>query len=278
MGAGENTAALSRDHTILIDPVSGLVTVAGGKWTTYRKMAEDIVDQAITLGDLEPAGVPDNRVPDPRPPQPRRAIRKAGVLRIGRRRDREARGWRSGHAGAHPPAPGTPGCRGQWACRREMARTVDDVLARRSRSLLLDARASIEAAPRVAEIMAGELGHDGTWTQVQVEAYRRIASGYTFGAGVSTELRPAPLPSLSPRRIRGRTHPLERDRASELLHRCIHLQGAERRAHCGGSSLSQVACATGSGSVPTVVVSDYAAKRTSPARFESWSGSFLACG
>ena len=54
MGDGGSTAALSRDHTILVEPVSGLLTVAGGKWTTYRKMAEDVVDHALTLGDLEP--------------------------------------------------------------------------------------------------------------------------------------------------------------------------------------------------------------------------------
>ncbi len=66
----------------------------------------------------------------------------------------------------------------QWAARREMARSVDDVLARRTRALLFDAQAATEAAPRVAEILSRELGRDATWAQAQVEAFRAVASGY----------------------------------------------------------------------------------------------------
>jgi glycerol-3-phosphate dehydrogenase len=62
-----------------------------------------------------------------------------------------------------------------------MARTVEDVLARRSRSLLLNARASIEAAPEVARIMAEEAGHDDAWIAAQIEAYETLAKGYVFG-------------------------------------------------------------------------------------------------
>jgi glycerol-3-phosphate dehydrogenase len=65
-----------------------------------------------------------------------------------------------------------------WAVRREMARTVDDVLARRTRSLVLDARAAVEAAPRVAEIMARELGRDGSWRNEQVQEFSRTAETY----------------------------------------------------------------------------------------------------
>jgi glycerol-3-phosphate dehydrogenase len=64
--------------------------------------------------------------------------------------------------------------------RREMARTVEDVLARRTRSLLLDARASLDAAPKVAAIMAQELGRDESWTMAQVAAYRDLARGYVL--------------------------------------------------------------------------------------------------
>ena len=86
------------------------------------------------------------------------------------------------------PAMGEPlharipvtGAQVQWACRREMARTVDDVLARRTRSLLFDAQAAIEAAPRVASIMASELGRDEAWVNAQVEAFNSIASGYLY--------------------------------------------------------------------------------------------------
>jgi glycerol-3-phosphate dehydrogenase len=65
-----------------------------------------------------------------------------------------------------------------WAARKEMARTVEDVLARRTRALLLDARASSEAAPAVARLLAAELGRDAAWEADQVAAYRQLARGY----------------------------------------------------------------------------------------------------
>src|SRR5437867_12520031 len=65
-----------------------------------------------------------------------------------------------------------------WAARHEMARTVEDVLARRTRALLLDARASIDAAPMVAELLAAELGRDAAWQQAQVRDYSALAQGY----------------------------------------------------------------------------------------------------
>jgi glycerol-3-phosphate dehydrogenase len=65
-----------------------------------------------------------------------------------------------------------------WAVRHEMARTVDDFLARRTRSLILDARAAVEAAPRVAAVMAGELGRDGGWQAGQVKCFREMAQNY----------------------------------------------------------------------------------------------------
>ena len=66
-----------------------------------------------------------------------------------------------------------------WAARQEMARTVEDVLARRSRSLILDAQAA--AAPQVAEFMADELGRDGGWGSAQAEAFGELAEGYVLG-------------------------------------------------------------------------------------------------
>ena len=65
-----------------------------------------------------------------------------------------------------------------WSARQEMARTVEDVLARRTRALLLDARASIEAAPLVAELLASELGHDAAWQRAQTRDYSALANGY----------------------------------------------------------------------------------------------------
>ena len=69
-----------------------------------------------------------------------------------------------------------------WAARHEMARTVEDVLARRTRSLLLDAQAALNIAPDVAALMAEEKGHDGAWEQRQVEAFRDVAAGYRLSS------------------------------------------------------------------------------------------------
>jgi glycerol-3-phosphate dehydrogenase len=72
----------------------------------------------------------------------------------------------------------TTGAEVVWACRHEMARTIDDVLARRSRSLLYDARAASEAAEKVGMLMAEELGRDSVWVADQVESFRELAAGY----------------------------------------------------------------------------------------------------
>ncbi|MEM9252427.1 MAG: glycerol-3-phosphate dehydrogenase/oxidase [Planctomycetota bacterium] len=178
LGDGDNTAALSREHTILIDPASGLMTVAGGKWTTYRKMAEDVVDQAITLGDLDARGCVTEDLPIHGHYQ---NVEQFGGLAyygsdaIAIRRLSDA-----------DPAIKTPlhdrltitAAEARWACRSEMARTVDDVLARRTRSLLLDAQAATEAAPRVAELMADELGRDRAWIDAEIAAFAEIAERY----------------------------------------------------------------------------------------------------
>ncbi len=180
MGDGENTAALSRDHTILIDPLSGLLTIAGGKWTTYRKMAEDVVDQATTLADFEPRECVTKRLSIHgyhRYPE-----------RFGHLGFYGSDAMEIGRMAAADEAMGTPlhprlaatGAEVRWACQREMARTVDDVLSRRTRSLLFDAQAAIEAAPRTAEIMGAELGRDEAWIKAQVEAFTGMAAGYIY--------------------------------------------------------------------------------------------------
>jgi len=89
---------------------------------------------------------------------------------------REAEGW------DEPLHPDLPYFTGEvaWGVRREMARTVEDVLARRTRSLLLDARASIAAAPKVAAILARELGRDQAWAADQVTAFEATASSYVL--------------------------------------------------------------------------------------------------
>ena len=182
MGDDKNTAALSRDHTVLIDPNSGLMTVAGGKWTTYRKMAEDVVDQSITLGDLEPRECVTKNLPvHGFHPHAQKFGRLSFYGSDAPEIERLEQDAATNAARLHEALPVTE-AEVRWACRREMARTVDDALARRTRALLFDARAAQEAAPRVAAIMAEELGRDESWARDQVETFAEIASRYVYGS------------------------------------------------------------------------------------------------
>ena len=181
-GAG-NTASLSRDHTILVS-ATGLVTITGGKWTTYRKMGADVLDHAETIGGLarRESITEDLRIHGWR----ERSAVDAGVGdRLGFYGS-DAAGIRALVAAAPEQGaalhPLLAICAAEviWQARHEMARTVEDVLARRTRSLLLNARASIEAAPAVASVLAGELGRDEIWRARQVADYTELASGYVF--------------------------------------------------------------------------------------------------
>ncbi len=140
-GAPRRTSQIPRDHVVATS-ASGLVTVAGGKWTTFRRMGEDAVDRAAEVAGLE------------------RRLSLTERLSFREERSRE-----SGVA---------------RAVRVEMARTVEDVLARRTGALFLDARASMDAAPETARGMARELGRDERWEAEQVAAYRALASRYLF--------------------------------------------------------------------------------------------------
>lgn len=176
-GEGVKTSTLSRDYTLLISP-TGLVTITGGKWTTYRRMGEDTVSQAAVL-----AGLPE--VPSRTAelhlhgysaevePTAEWAVYGSDAVSLSRLAE-ERPEWRKP---LHPRLPYRL-CEVVWAVREEMARTVEDVLARRTRALLLDARASAEAAPEVARLMATELGRDAEWEQGQVADFRSLARGY----------------------------------------------------------------------------------------------------
>jgi glycerol-3-phosphate dehydrogenase len=173
-GGEATTAALSRDHVVHVSS-SGLVTVVGGKWTTYRRMGQDAVDQAAVVADLAPEQCVTaelrihGAVEGDTPPGPHGADRGAVEAVCA-----EREGW------AEPIVPGLAVRRGDvaWAARYEMARSVDDVLARRTRSLLLDARASAEAATPVAEVLAAELGRDEAWAAAQAREFAALAAGY----------------------------------------------------------------------------------------------------
>ena len=173
-GPERETATLSRDHTLLVAE-SGLVTITGGKWTTYRRMAQDAVDAAAAVGGLEERASLSETLR-------LHGWREAGEAYPWNVYGAEAEGVRTLAAlnGDEPLHPRLPyrAAEVTWAARYEMARTVEDVLARRTRALLLDARASIEAAPRVAALLAAELGRDAAWAAAQVQAYATLASGY----------------------------------------------------------------------------------------------------
>lgn len=175
-GDDQDTAALSRDHTISISR-SGLFTVTGGKWTTYRRMAEDAIDQAATLAQLDDVRCPthDLRIHGHHEEDSGDALSFYGSDADSIRSLQELT-----PNGAKPLHPALPYTSPEviWAARNEMARTVEDVLSRRTRALLLDARASIEIAPAVAQLLAEELGHDAAWEEEQVEHYRSLAAGY----------------------------------------------------------------------------------------------------
>lgn len=176
--AGEaKTREISRSHKLIVSK-TGLITITGGKWTTYRRMAEDTVNLAIRK----------NKLP----------FRKCHTrtLRIhGYQENSIAEGWMSVYGSdqekimnlyhenpaftrlLHPDFDFTIG-QVVWAVRHEMARTVDDVLARRVRALYLDAKASVDMAPAVASVMAAELKHDKAWVEKQIDEYNAMASSY----------------------------------------------------------------------------------------------------
>ncbi len=172
---GGNTAQLSRDHTIHIDE-SGLLNITGGKWTTYRHMAEDCVNHAATLGRL-----------------PERECRTRQLRIHGHTDDVQSLGYLSVYGAdaaaiqelmraepelAKPLANKLPytGAEVVWSVQHEMARTVEDVLARRTRALFLNIAAAVESAPRVAALMARELGLGADWVSAQLAGFGQIAA------------------------------------------------------------------------------------------------------
>lgn len=174
----KKTKEISRSHKIY-QSKSGLLTITGGKWTTYRTMAEEAVDLAIIMGQLKPAKCVTKHL------KVHGYVKKAGddshwdyvygsdVEKIHRLPEENAcfndflcEGYT--FTAAHVV----------WAVREEFAQSVEDVLARRVRALFLDARAAIRMAPKVAGIMAVELNKDAAWEQEQVDDFVKLAEGY----------------------------------------------------------------------------------------------------
>ncbi len=175
-GAG-STAALSRDHTIRIDP-SGLLSIAGGKWTTYRHMAEDCVDQAETLGKLAESPCVTRQLSIHGATETAHSYGSLSVY--GSDAPKILAIAQTDPSLAQPLSAALPyiGAEIVWACREELALSIEDVLARRTRALFLNSRAALEMAPRVAQIMARELGRDDTWQETQIAAFNTLAQHY----------------------------------------------------------------------------------------------------
>lgn len=174
---GTKTKEISRSHRIEISD-SGLVTITGGKWTTYRDMAEDVVNRAIQIGKLE------NRTC---------VTRNLKIHGYKQNVDRSKFNYVYGSdldlilkmekenpeyaKKLHPSLDNTV-AEVVWAVRKEMAMSVEDVLSRRLRALLLDTKAAIDSAPKVASIIASEKGYNQEWQKEQVEQFTKLAQNY----------------------------------------------------------------------------------------------------
>ncbi len=174
---GGNTASLARDHTIRVEQV-GLVTITGGKWTTYRNMAEACVDKVASLAKLPHRTCPTRELrihgyDIEATRQGSLAVYGSDALEVNRLMQADT----TLSAPLHPALPYV-GAEAVWAVRAEMARTVADVLARRMRALFLNARAAMEMAPRVAELMAREMGRTNDWVASQIGEFLQLAKGY----------------------------------------------------------------------------------------------------
>ena len=177
----QKTKEISRSHKLIVSE-SGLITITGGKWTTYRKMAEDTVDRVIAAGSL-PYRVAVTKTlslhgfkesmewTDPLfvYGSDANAIKMLSKENISWKETLDSR---LSYIGAEVI----------WSARNEMARTVEDILARRTRALFLDARAAMRMAPAVAKLMAKELMKDENWEKEQVLSFLAIAEGYLVGS------------------------------------------------------------------------------------------------
>lgn len=184
---GASTASLARDHTIALG-AGGVMTVTGGKWTTYRSMAEHVVTAAARQAGLPSRACATTELrlqgasalPIPHPELSHLQVYgsdASDVLQQG------------GDVKLHPRLPYLE-AEVRWAARYEMACTVEDVLARRTRALLLDAQAARDCAPRVAQLLARELDKTDAWQTDQVRAFDQLARGYCFQDPTSRAVDP----------------------------------------------------------------------------------------
>ena len=159
---GKKTKEISRGHRILISD-SGLFSLTGGKWTTYRKIGEDVLNRLEKNKGLSRTASVTGHLPIQGP-------------------DQELRNSINENAPGSKKILSTQlnisGTDVILAVRHEMARTLEDVLARRTRALQLDAEESIRMAPATAALMAREMGKDRKWVDLQIEKFTDLAKGY----------------------------------------------------------------------------------------------------
>lgn len=173
----ESTKEISRDHKLLISD-SELITITGGKWTTYRKMAEDTVNQAIKTGKLafQPCKTVDIKIHGANEHGSEQGHWSAYGTDAPKIKNLVTQENGLGEK-LHPNYPHVK-AEVVWAVREEMARTVEDILARRTRMLFLDAKAALEMAPIVAQLLANELNKDADWENEQLTQFETLAKGY----------------------------------------------------------------------------------------------------
>jgi glycerol-3-phosphate dehydrogenase len=176
---GQSTKEVSRSHKIIVSD-TGLITITGGKWTTYRKIAEDVIGKAIKVHNLpknecktEHIAIHGNKLTSVTDRENHLYIYGTDIPKILKLQEGEPLLKEK----LHPDYEYTMS-EVAWAIRFEMARTIEDVLARRVRLLFLDARAAIDSSEKVVQLLAKELGHDNTWAQAQVTEFRTLANGF----------------------------------------------------------------------------------------------------
>ncbi len=174
---GKSTKEISRSHKIIVSN-NRLITITGGKWTSYRLMAEDTVDRAIRMGMVERKKCVTKTLHihgyRPEPDLTNHCYVYGSDEPALHALEQENEIFREKLSPKYDYTVGEV----VWAVRQEMARTVDDVLARRVRLLYIDAREALAVAPRVAGIIAAELGRDEDWEAQQVAQFSEIAKKY----------------------------------------------------------------------------------------------------
>jgi glycerol-3-phosphate dehydrogenase len=176
---GKSTKEVSRSHKIFVSE-TGLITITGGKWTTYRKIAEDIIDKAISEKKLpkkacktEHLSIHGNQKTTTLDRENHLYVYGSDINEIKKLQENEPKLKEKIH-----PNYDFRMAEVAWAIRHEMAQTIDDILARRVRLLYLDARAAIASSEKVAELLATELGRDEVWKQKQITAFHTLANGF----------------------------------------------------------------------------------------------------